>query len=153
MMAHLDRPRDDDDLPVFQETFNFQCKIMLRDFPEKAHLGRGKLCSHFQCFDLEVFFSTNNKRGATWKCPVCTKRAFEVVRDEFFEKICRYFKSFPGMKMSSHFDINTDLVIKTPNKLCYKWKDGLMVEHKALNPAEIQAKPRIMIDLTSDNDE
>lgn len=50
--------------------------------------GRGKLCKHFQCFDLERYISLNSKKEtATWKCPHCKKRSVELIRDVLFEKI------------------------------------------------------------------
>jgi len=75
-------------------SFNFFCNIFQRGFKPGTHLGRGKLCQHFQCFDLEVFFESNRKGelNSSWKCPVCGKRSTEVLRDKYFEAIFDFFQ-------------------------------------------------------------
>ena len=43
--------------------------------------GRGKLCNHFQCFDLLNFLTMNKSLSSSWKCPICKRRSVELVRD------------------------------------------------------------------------
>ncbi|KAJ2546133.1 E3 SUMO-protein ligase pli1, partial [Coemansia sp. RSA 1933] len=50
---------------------------------------RSKYCQHSQCFDCETFLQLN-RRGKTWKCPVCSvvvKSWRELIVDGYFEGI------------------------------------------------------------------
>ena len=49
--------------------------------------GRGKLCNHFQCFDLNNYLSMNRSNTSSWRCPICKKRSVELARDNLFEQI------------------------------------------------------------------
>lgn len=42
---------------------------------------RGKLCLHFQCFELTSFHQQNVKNIHMWRCPICNKRSVELVKD------------------------------------------------------------------------
>lgn len=48
---------DTDDIEVGDESVSFRCPLSLCRI---QHPGRGKKCTHSQCFDLEVYFMYNS---------------------------------------------------------------------------------------------
>ena len=87
---------------------------------------------------------------------MCSKRAYEVVRDQFFEAIYHFFRTFPAINLSAKFDINTDFVIKTPIKTFYQWKAERqrLIEHFPPQPDQSKAKVETLqeIEVLSDDD-
>ena len=86
---------NDPDMEIFQEDIT----VDLTD-PFTAQLFttpvRSKLCSHDQCFDLDIFLQTRNSNDATqpcaaeaFKCPICQcdARPRELIIDGFFTQI------------------------------------------------------------------
>ncbi len=53
--------------------------------------SRSRHCTtHFQPFDLKNFIlaSSNSKNSAQkWKCPICKKRAYDLMVDEYLWKL------------------------------------------------------------------
>jgi len=92
-----------DEIAINCEKFNFSCpytQSLFSDRPKgERYLGRGKLCTHFQCFDLRSYFDINIQNGASslWTCPICLKRSLELVRDLFFEALV---ETLPKKKQS-----------------------------------------------------
>ena len=52
--------------------------------------GRSISCKHTQCFDLDTFFSMNEKSN-TFICPICNNRIKwdNIILDEYFEEILK----------------------------------------------------------------
>lgn len=49
---------------------------------------RGMNCQHGQCFDLRTFLALMStlRRGA-WRCPICSRDARKLVRDEWMANL------------------------------------------------------------------
>ncbi|KNG47903.1 miz zinc finger domain-containing protein [Stemphylium lycopersici] len=71
---------DDDDLSVVQSSIT----IGLRDPFSQAKMCdipvRSKACTHYDCFDLEIFLGSRARKGDVsvadqWKCPICASDA------------------------------------------------------------------------------
>ncbi|KAJ1798376.1 E3 SUMO-protein ligase pli1 [Coemansia sp. RSA 2399] len=77
---------DDDDLISTGALVSLKCPLGLCRINTPT---RSKYCQHSQCFDCETFLQLN-KRGSTWKCPVCSvavKSWRELIVDGYFEGI------------------------------------------------------------------
>jgi hypothetical protein len=84
-------------------------------------LGRGKFCEHFQCFDLQVYFTLNIKDSLSpWACPICKRRSVEVIRDSFFENIVTF--------CAANNLLEDKLSIKSANCNISAAKDGRVFE-------------------------
>eukprot|EP00347_Sterkiella_histriomuscorum_P023127 403335843 len=77
--------------------------------------GRGKLCTHFQCFDLGTYL-TMNKKSLQFKCPVCNKRAVELYHDLFFKEILDTLTQ-DELTQDNPILIESDLKLKTQNRI------------------------------------
>lgn len=60
--------RTHEDSMIESESFNAACQYTSSYIRTAV---RGKLCNHFQCFDLQNFLELNKKEGSLWKCPRC----------------------------------------------------------------------------------
>ncbi|KAJ2840931.1 E3 SUMO-protein ligase pli1, partial [Coemansia erecta] len=77
---------DDDDLISTGALVSLKCPLGLCRISTPT---RSKYCQHSQCFDCETFLQLN-RRGSTWKCPVCSvavKSWRELIVDGYFEGI------------------------------------------------------------------
>ena len=68
---------------IEEESFSTACQYASRPIQIAV---RSKLCEHFQCFDLDNFLAMNRAVTSSWRCPVCKKRAVELIRDKLFEE-------------------------------------------------------------------
>ncbi|CDW75622.1 zf-miz domain containing protein [Stylonychia lemnae] len=94
---------------IEMEKFSVKCQYLFANviqFP-----GRGKLCTHFQCFDLKTYISMNQK-NQIWKCPVCNKRAIEIYFDQFFFEIISNLTE----KEKDESDLKIDQTLKVISK-------------------------------------
>ncbi|TNV74098.1 hypothetical protein FGO68_gene12587 [Halteria grandinella] len=75
----------DGDIQIDEQTFSLLCHYTKSPFTKERlyplHLGRGKLCEHFDCFDVRAFFEQGKD---TLRCPICSKRCTEIILDSFF---------------------------------------------------------------------
>ncbi|EER00037.1 sumo ligase, putative [Perkinsus marinus ATCC 50983] len=76
--------------------------------------ARGKLCTHMQCFDLEMFIGTQPKMSAfnnRWKCGVCSRvvRPEDLVVDGFVLEVIKATSDASGRPTcdSVHLDKRT----------------------------------------------
>ena len=76
---------EDEDIMATSEVVSLRDPILQTRISKP---GRSSSCKHTQCFDLETFF-TMNERSPTYSCPVCNVHIKweDVILDEFFEGI------------------------------------------------------------------
>ncbi|CAD8089976.1 unnamed protein product [Paramecium sonneborni] len=48
--------------------------------------GKGSICNHIQCFDLEIFVQQNQIENK-WICPICQQKCFKLIIDQFQKSI------------------------------------------------------------------
>jgi hypothetical protein len=85
---------DDDDIAIVESSLT----INLRDPFSAAKMCdipvRGRACLHSDCFDLEIFLSSRQRKGDVsvsdaWRCPICNAdaRPDRLVVDGFLEEV------------------------------------------------------------------
>mmetsp|Transcript_12799 Transcript_12799/g.47292 ORF Transcript_12799/g.47292 Transcript_12799/m.47292 type:complete len:610 (-) Transcript_12799:150-1979(-) len=77
------------DLVVTHTNLSLKCPLSLLEIGVP---GRGKRCTHLQCFDIQSFIGMNRKPSVgRWRCGVCNSilRPADLIKDKWMEDMIR----------------------------------------------------------------
>mmetsp|Transcript_7993 Transcript_7993/g.12126 ORF Transcript_7993/g.12126 Transcript_7993/m.12126 type:complete len:717 (+) Transcript_7993:149-2299(+) len=92
---------EDEDLEATSTKLSLRCPLGL--VPIEVP-GRGRYCTHLQCFDISMFLSMNeNSSGAGWRCSVCNTHIDpnDIIVDQYLNQVIEEL----GEKISDVEDI------------------------------------------------
>jgi hypothetical protein len=79
---------NDDEIIATSINLNLRCPISMSRINNP---GKGKNCTHIQCFDLETYVNMyrNNSSLYAWRCPVCNNKIImdDLIYDNYFASI------------------------------------------------------------------
>jgi hypothetical protein len=95
---------------------SLRCQFTLQPIKIPA---RGKKCNHQTCFDLQNFVEQQQIEKFTWRCPICTGPAFDVVVDEFLLKTIEKHlpKKLESVQMTEDYDCIPDFIKEETQKI------------------------------------